>query len=63
MMTNQLKGWLFIIVGAFIFFVIAGPVLMQLLIAFCGLALINYGLRLRGRPPIFYFIASLLDRF
>ncbi|MEX0671741.1 MAG: hypothetical protein WD068_00125 [Candidatus Babeliales bacterium] len=62
-MHNHQKGLLYLIGGGLLFFIVAGPVIIQLSIALLGLYLMNYGLRLRGRPPLFYFLSSWIDRF
>jgi len=62
-MTNHQKGFIYLIIGGALFFIVAAPFIMQLSLALLGLFLINNGLRLRGRPPLMYFIASWMDHF
>ena len=62
-MNNRQKGFIAIVVGGILLFSVIGPFLFQVLIALLGLMLINYGLRLRGKPPLGYLVFSWIDQF
>jgi hypothetical protein len=49
---NYIAGVLCIVFGIAIIIVALGDLLLRVLIALAALSLINYGLRLRGLPPL-----------
>ena len=56
---NHIVGLLCIIVGIAIVVVALGDLLVRVLVALLALSLINYGLRLRGLPPLQLLIPLL----
>lgn len=56
---NHIVGLLCIILGIVIVVVALGDLLVRVLIALLALSLINYGLRLRGLPPLQLLIPLL----
>lgn len=56
---NHIIGLLCIIVGVAIIVVALGDLLVRVLVALLALSLINYGLRLRGLPPLQMLIPLL----
>ncbi len=63
MITNKIQGLLFICGGLVLVMFGAGQFILRLFIVLGGLALINYGLRLRGEPPLILFITRLRNTF
>jgi hypothetical protein len=49
---NHIVGVLCIIAGIIIVAVALGDLLLRVIVALAALSLINYGLRLRGLPPL-----------
>ena len=62
MKTNYVLGILCIIAGIVIIIFAVGDLLLRLIIALFALFLINYGLRLRGLPPLQLLIQLLASR-
>jgi len=62
MKTNHVLGILCIIAGIIIIIFALGDLLLRLIIALLALSLINYGLRLRGLPPLQLLIPLLASR-
>lgn len=60
--NNYIIGTLCIIAGMVIIIFALGELLVRLLIALVALSLINYGLRLRGFPPLQLLIPMLANR-
>lgn len=58
-MLNSLQGLLFIGLGLVLLVVAAGEFLLRIFIVVISLALINYGLRLRGEPPLTIYISQI----
>jgi hypothetical protein len=60
--TNHLIGTLCIISGVLIILFVLGDLFFRLIVTFMALGLINYGLRLRGLPPLQVLIPLLIAR-
>ncbi len=60
--TNQVLGVLCIIAGIAITMVALGDLLVRVVVALAALSLINYGLRLRGLPPLQLLLPMLASR-
>lgn len=60
--NNHLIGTFCIIVGLIIAVVSIGDLFFRLLTALIGLSIINYGLRLKGLPPLQVLIPLLVSR-
>ena len=60
--TNHLIGTVCIIAGVIIILFVLGDLLFRILVALAALGLINYGLRLRGLPPLQVLIPLLAAR-
>ena len=59
---NKWFGLLFIVFGTVLLFFAIGDLLLRIIIGLCALALINYGLRLRGLPPLQILIPLFFAR-
>lgn len=62
MNSNHVLGLLCIIAGVVIILFAVGDLLLRVIIALTALSLINYGLRLRGLPPLQLLIPLLANR-
>jgi len=62
MNKNQLLGLICIVAGCTIIVVVIGELLLRLIIALLGLAVINSGLRLRGLPPLQILVPLMMNR-
>ncbi len=62
MKSNHLIGILCIIAGMIIIAFALGDLLIRIGITLMALSLINYGLRLRGLPPLQVLIPLLMSR-
>lgn len=62
MNTNHILGSICIIAGVVIAILAIGDLLLRMLITLAALSLINYGLRLRGLPPLQLLIPMLANR-
>lgn len=62
MNSNHVLGLLCIIAGMLIILFAVGDLLLRVIIALTALSLINYGLRLRGLPPLQILIPLLANR-
>lgn len=60
--NNYVIGTLCIIAGIVIIIFTVGDLLVRLMVAIAALSLINYGLRLRGFPPLQLLIPLLANR-
>lgn len=60
--NNYIIGTLCMIGGILIIIFTVGDLLLRLVIALGALSLINYGLRLRGFPPLQLLIPMLANR-
>ena len=60
--SNHIAGLICIIAGTIVIVFALGDLLVRILIALMALSLINYGLRLRGLPPLQILIPLLLNR-
>ena len=60
--SNHLIGMLCIIAGIIIIIFAVGDLLLRVLAALSALSLINYGLRLRGLPPLQLLLPMLANR-
>lgn len=49
---DKIFGIICIVFGLFIALFAIGDLILRLLIAFLGLFLVNFGMRLRGMPPL-----------
>lgn len=63
MNSNHILGFLCIVAGIVIIVWAVGDLLVRLIIALIALSLINYGLRLRGLPPLQLLIPLLANRW
>jgi sugar phosphate permease len=59
---NHIVGLFCIIIGIVIIAVALGDLLVRVIVALAALSLINYGLRLRGLPPLQLLIPLLASR-
>ncbi|HJZ23499.1 MAG TPA: hypothetical protein VJ201_03530 [Candidatus Babeliales bacterium] len=62
MNSNHVLGLLCIIAGIVIAIVAVGDLLVRIIITLAALSLINYGLRLRGLPPLQLLLPLLASR-
>ena len=62
MNTNHLLGMLCIIAGLVIILFVLGDLLFRVLVGLMALFLINYGLKLRGLPPLQMLIPLIAAR-
>jgi hypothetical protein len=62
MNSNHLLGLLCIIAGMVIIILALGDLLARIVVGLLALSLINYGLRLRGLPPLQLLIPMLANR-
>ncbi len=63
MIRNEFIGLLCIIMGLIVLFLALGDLLFRLLLALFGLAIINYGLKMRGEPPVIVHITRWRNTF
>jgi len=59
---NHLIGMVCIIIGIVVIIVSLGDLLLRIAAAFAALSLINYGLRLKGLPPLQLLLPLLAKR-
>ncbi|HLJ31781.1 MAG TPA: hypothetical protein VKU36_05045 [Candidatus Babeliales bacterium] len=59
---NQIAGLFCIVIGIVIIAFALGDLLVRVVIAFFALSLVNYGLRLRGLPPLQLLLPLLAQR-
>ncbi len=59
---NHVLGVLCILAGIAITMVALGDLLVRVIVALAALSLINYGLRLRGLPPLQLLLPMLASR-
>ena len=59
---NTALGTIYIIFGSLLFILSAGQWMMQLALAALSLYIINYGLTLRGMPPLTLLVLRWFDR-
>jgi hypothetical protein len=59
---NHILGLLCIIAGIVVAIVAIGDLLVRVIVALAALCLINYGLRLRGLPPLQLLIPLLANK-
>jgi hypothetical protein len=62
MNTNHVLGTVCIIGGLILILFTLGDLLVRLIITVCALSVINYGLKLRGLPPLQVLIPLLANR-
>jgi hypothetical protein len=55
-------GVAFVIMGGFLFFLVAGELAIKLLFILLSLVCIDYGLRLMGNPSLWVTIQSWFDK-
>jgi hypothetical protein len=60
--VNHVLGLILTIVGIVIILFALGDLLLRFLITLMALSLINYGLRLRGLPPLQLLIPLLISK-
>jgi len=60
--TNHSLGLLCIVAGVIIILVTLGSLLVRVIIGLSALSLINYGLKLRGLPPLQLLIPLIASR-
>lgn len=58
---NDILGTLCIIFGSLLFFAVSNAMLLQLFMAFIAYKIIDYGMVLRGQPPILYYVKRWLN--
>ncbi|MEX0940191.1 MAG: hypothetical protein WDZ41_02435 [Candidatus Babeliales bacterium] len=63
MRQHQFQGLLFLIGGIILLVLSAGELLARVILMLIALGMINYGLRLRGEPPLIMFINQIRNRF
>jgi hypothetical protein len=54
--SNKTLGMLYIVFGAFLFLLAAGEWLFKASLAIAAFYIINYGLSLRGMPPLTFYV-------
>jgi len=59
---NHIVGLFCIVIGIVVIVFALGELLVRVIIAFLALSLINYGLRLRGLPPLQLLLPMLAHR-
>ncbi len=59
---NHIVGLFCIIIGIVIIAVALGDLLVRVLVALAAISLVNYGLRLRGLPPLQLLLPLLASR-
>lgn len=59
---NHIVGLVCIIVGAVIAIFALGDLLLRVVIALTALSLVNYGLKLRGIPPLQLLLPMMASR-
>ena len=59
---NHIAGLFCIVLGIAIVVFLLGDLLLRVIIALAALSLINYGLRLRGLPPLQLLLPMLASR-
>ncbi len=59
---NHVVGLFCIIIGIVVITVALGDLLVRVFVALAALSLINYGLRLRGLPPLQLLLPMLASR-
>lgn len=62
MNSNHILGLLSIVAGLVIILMAVGDLLFRIIVALVALSLINYGLRLRGLPPMQLLIPMLINK-
>jgi len=60
--TNDFLGLICIIVGMAIIIVSLGSFLLRICMGLVALSIINYGLRLRGLPPLQILLSRMAQR-
>ena len=60
-LQRSAQGILYIVAGVFLFVFAGGKFILQVLAALAGLVLINYGLSMRGLPPISVLVQQWLE--
>ena len=61
MLDKRTRGMLYIGLGAVLFLLAVGGWLLRIGVAVVGLYLINYGLSMRGMPPLTFHIIRFFD--
>ena len=59
---NHILGSLCIVAGIAVIIVALGSLLLRVIVGLAALSLINYGLRLRGLPPLQLLIPLIASR-
>ena len=59
---NHILGALCIVVGIVVVIVALGDLLLRVVISLAALSLVNYGLRLRGLPPLQLLLPLIASR-
>ncbi len=59
---NTALGTLCIVLGSLLFILSAGQWMIQFALAILSLYIINYGLKLRGMPPLTFLVLRWFDR-
>ena len=60
--SNHILGMACILVGIVVIVIALGDLLFRVVIALAALSLINYGLRLRGLPPLQVLLPLMATR-
>ena len=63
MNSNHVLGLLSIVAGIVILLFAVGDLLLRVIIALTALSLINYGLRLRGLPPLQLLLPLMANKY
>ncbi len=60
-LSQKSLGLILTIVGLAIFIALMGDLLFRLVGGFMALAMINYGLKLQGLPPFYFYLINLFN--
>ena len=60
-LDGSVKGWVFVALGAALFIMTTGRLLMQVAACFVAIAMINYGLKILGLSPLFVLLQQWFD--
>jgi hypothetical protein len=60
MYYNKLLGMFLIILGLVLFVIVTGDFLIRIALGLAALYIVNYGMRLRGLPPLYFVVQSWL---
>lgn len=60
--ANHMFGMICVVAGVMVIVMALGSLLVRLLVGLVGLSVINYGLKLRGLPPLQVLIPMIAAR-